>query len=108
MSRSFDRTIQFEDTDSDPDALPQPRGGLAGLFGRPTWLEARLPFEWLELLRDPIWHGRELSNGDARPVLLVPGFMGTDASLVPLRDWLRRREFDAEIAPVGWNAGPRW
>lgn len=106
MSRSFDRTIQFKDTESDPDVLPQPRGGLAGLFGRPTWLEARLPFEWLELLRDPIWHGRELPNGGGRPVLLVPGFLGTQASLAPLRDWLRRREFEAEVAPVGLNAGP--
>ncbi len=92
--------------DAQSHALPRPLTGLAGLLGLPTSLEARLPLEWLSLLGDPVWQLRELPGAKARPVLLVPGFLGTEESLHPMRSWLRRMGFDAEVAPVGLNAGP--
>ena len=88
------------------DTLPAPLTGLAGLLGLPTGLEARLPLEWLSLLGDPVWQLRELPGAKGRPVLLVPGFFGTEESLHPMRRWLRRMGFDAEVAAVGLNAGP--
>ena len=92
--------------DAQDEALPPPLTGLAGLLGLPTGLEARLPLEWLSLLGDPVWQLGRLPSAKGRPVLLVPGFFGTEKSLHPMQGWLGRLGFDAEVAPVGLNAGP--
>ena len=84
--------------------LPSPLTGLAGLLGLPTFLEARVQLEWLSLLNDAVWHRGEVPGAASRPVLLVPGFFGTERSLKPMRSWLRRLGFAAEVAPVGLNA----
>ena len=81
-----------------------PHAGLAGLLGLPTFLEGRVSLEWLSLLNDAVWHQPEIPSAGLRPVLLVPGFMATEASLGPMRRWLCRLGFAAEVAPVGLNA----
>lgn len=81
-----------------------PLSALVGLFGLPTFLEARVSLEWLSLLNDAVWHQPEIPGAGLRPVLLVPGFMATEASLGPMRRWLCRLGFAAEVAPVGLNA----
>ena len=40
--------------------------------------------------------------GDGHPVLVLPGFVGSDRSTAPLRRLLRRRGHDAH----GWLLGP--
>jgi pimeloyl-ACP methyl ester carboxylesterase len=64
------------------------------LAGEPVDLplrgELRYGLELARLVCDPTFvrPGRHL---DAPPVMLVPGFLSTDASLAVLRGWLRRR-----------------
>jgi len=56
----------------------------------PFWREARLGLEAAALLRDPVLRGAGLRDGRGRPVMLVPGFLAGDASLVPMAGWLKR------------------
>jgi alpha-beta hydrolase superfamily lysophospholipase len=44
---------------------------------------------------------RQLPHGDGTPVILVPGLGATDASLTPLRTFLRRHGHDARPAGLG-------
>jgi hypothetical protein len=55
-----------------------------------SWREARYGLEPARLLADPELR-RPTRHPDAPPVLLIPGLMAGDASLVVLRAWLRRR-----------------
>lgn len=50
---------------------------------------------------------RRLPAGDGHPVWVLPGFMASDASTVPLRRLLRRRGYDAHAWGFGRNLGPR-
>jgi pimeloyl-ACP methyl ester carboxylesterase len=45
--------------------------------------------EAARLLVDPVAYGRGVPRGDGRPVVVVPGFLASDDSLVLLRRWLR-------------------
>ena len=88
------------------ETLPEPLTGLAGLLGLPTFLEARAGLEYLRLLNDPVWSRQKIRTAASRPVLLVPGFMATRASLAPMRQWFQRQGCNAEVASIGLNAGP--
>ena len=58
---------------------------------RPSlWQEQRMGWELLELLASPVYYGVGVPRGDGAPVLLVPGFLGSDEYLTILRSWLRR------------------
>jgi pimeloyl-ACP methyl ester carboxylesterase len=46
-------------------------------------------FEAARLLVDPVAYGRGIPRGDGRPVVVVPGFLASDDSLLLLRRWLR-------------------
>ena len=56
----------------------------------PIWREARFGLEAAGLLRDPVFRGRGVTPGEGRPVMLIPGFLAGDGSLVVMSDWLRR------------------
>jgi pimeloyl-ACP methyl ester carboxylesterase len=60
----------------------------AGWFGRPL-AETRWVLEAGRLLVDPVAYGRGVPPGDGRPVVVVPGFLASDDTLVVLRRWLR-------------------
>jgi pimeloyl-ACP methyl ester carboxylesterase len=45
--------------------------------------------EAARLLADPVAQGRGVPRGDGRPVVVVPGFLASDESLLLLRAWLR-------------------
>jgi triacylglycerol lipase len=63
---------------------------LAGRWwGRPL-AETRWCLEASRLLIDPVLSGRDVDRGDGRPVLLMPGFLAGDQTLVALALWLRR------------------
>ncbi len=47
-------------------------------------------WELLELLASPVYYGVGVPRGDGAPVVLVPGFLGSDDYLTVLRGWLRR------------------
>lgn len=45
--------------------------------------------EAVRLFADPVAYGRGVPRGDSRPVVVVPGFLASDDSLLLLRRWLR-------------------
>ena len=57
-------------------------------LGRPV-AETRFVLEAARLVVDPVAYGRGIPRGDGRPVVLVPGFLASDQSLLLLRRWLR-------------------
>jgi triacylglycerol lipase len=58
-------------------------------WGRPL-AESRWPLELARLSVDPVLRGRGVARGDGRPVVLMPGFLAGDATLLVLGSWLRR------------------
>ena len=62
--------------------------------GRTRWWgdpigETRSVLEAARLLVDPVAYGRGVPAGDARHVIVVPGFLAGDESLVLMSAWLR-------------------
>jgi triacylglycerol lipase len=57
-------------------------------LGRPV-AETRWMLEAARLLVDPVAYGRGVPRGDGRAVVVVPGFLASDDTLVLLRRWLR-------------------
>jgi triacylglycerol lipase len=68
-------------------------------------LEQRWPFERAALLTDPVHFGRGVPHGTGQPVLLIPGFLAGDASLLTLSRWLRRIGYEPVRAVLRVNAG---
>jgi pimeloyl-ACP methyl ester carboxylesterase len=64
--------------------------------------ELRYGLELARLASDPEFL-RPRRRADAPPVLLIPGFMAGDASLAPLRGWLRRRGSPTAAAGIRLN-----
>ncbi|MFC5138180.1 esterase/lipase family protein [Actinomycetospora rhizophila] len=71
-------------------------------WGRPFG-EARLHLELGRLLLSATWRGDDVPHGDGAPVLLVPGFLAGDLSLVVLHDWLRRIGHRSYRSGIVWN-----
>jgi pimeloyl-ACP methyl ester carboxylesterase len=63
------------------------------------------PFEFARLLSSSVYLGIGVPRGLGRPVLVLPGFMGNDEYLLPLRGWLRRIGYDARASGTLWNVG---
>src|SRR5207302_455852 len=90
-------------------AAPTARDAIRpGVLGRlnplpPMWLEGRLATEYVNLIRDPVFYGRGVAGGDGRPVLLIPGFLAGDQSLITMRDWLRRMDYRPELSGIRFN-----
>jgi pimeloyl-ACP methyl ester carboxylesterase len=60
---------------------------------------ASLPFSLPLLMQAP--------KGDGHPVLLLPGFMGSEATLIALEVFLRNRGYDVQTWGLGRNVGFR-
>lgn len=78
--------------------------------GRPSQLaqllESRAPFEAATLAYSlPLLLSAPL--GDGHPVLLMPGFMGSEGSLIALRTFLRNRGHAVQTWGLGRNVGFR-
>lgn len=75
----------------------------------PDWRRALLeygwPLEYVRLLGNPVWRGVGVPAGEGRPVLLIPGFMASDASLGAMTRWLRARGYRAHLSGIRWNVG---
>jgi len=59
--------------------------------------------EFSALLRDPIFRGRGVPQGDGRPVLLVPGFLAGDWTLRVLQNWLTRLGYTSYLSGIILN-----
>ncbi len=60
---------------------------------------ALLPYSWPLLMSAP--------RGDGHPVLLLPGFMATESSLLALKLYLRNRGYGVQTWGMGRNVGFR-
>jgi pimeloyl-ACP methyl ester carboxylesterase len=81
---------------------PEAAGRLAELTARAWQPAAELGL----LLQDPVYWGWGVPRGDGHPVLVLPGLLGGDQYLRPLRGWLRRIGY----TPVrsGLERNPGW
>jgi pimeloyl-ACP methyl ester carboxylesterase len=50
-----------------------------------------------------VWRGEGLPAGDARPVLLIPGFLAGDGTLATMTQWLRARGYHTRRAGIRAN-----
>jgi triacylglycerol lipase len=57
-------------------------------WGRPL-AETRCTLELARLLCDPVLRGARVPHGDGRPVIIMPGFLAGDQTLVVIAAWLR-------------------
>lgn len=53
-------------------------------------LEQRAGLELAELFSNPVYYGVGVPRGDGSPVLLLPGFLGSDSYLTIMNGWLQR------------------
>ncbi len=72
---------------------------------RPLWSELLAGLEWLALKASPVYYGIGSPRGDGAPVVLVPGFLGTDRSLLEMHLWLGRMGYRSYPAGIGRVAG---
>lgn len=70
-------------------------------------LEARAPWELATLMATLPWLRSVAPLGDGHPVLVLPGLGATDASTLPLRNFLRERGWTPYAWEQGFNFGPR-
>ena len=70
----------------------------------PIWKESLWPVDWMALRLSPIYYGLGVPRGDGSPVVLVPGFMGTDGYLYELYLWLGRIGYRPYMSGIGFNA----
>lgn len=70
----------------------------------PIWRESLWPVDWLNLHMSPVYYGVGVPRGDGSPVVLVPGFLGTDAYLLELYLWLERIGYKPYMSGIGVNA----
>ncbi len=71
---------------------------------RPIWLEAFAGIDWIALHASPVYYGLGVPRGNQSPVIVVPGFLGTDHYLAEMYHWLRRIGYKPYYSGIGWNA----
>jgi pimeloyl-ACP methyl ester carboxylesterase len=68
------------------------------------WQEALFAADILLLHASPVYYGLGVPNGDGSAVILIPGFLGTDAYLSQLHTWLGRIGYRPYFSGIGINA----
>jgi len=68
------------------------------------WKEALFAADFLLLHSSPVYWGLGVPRGDGSAVVLVPGFLGTDAFLRQLYAWLGRIGYRPFFSGIGRNA----
>jgi pimeloyl-ACP methyl ester carboxylesterase len=70
----------------------------------PIWFESLVGVDWTLLHLAPVYYGFGVERGDGSPVIVVPGFLGSDVYLYELYFWLRRIGYKPYLSNIGWNA----
>jgi pimeloyl-ACP methyl ester carboxylesterase len=70
----------------------------------PLWREGFAAVEAALLHIAPIYYGLTPPLGDQSGVIIIPGFLGTDAILVELWAWLYRMDYKPYFSGIGLNA----
>ena len=68
------------------------------------WKEALFAAELLLLHTSPVYYGLGIPHGDGSGVVVVPGFLGSDAYLTQLYSWLGKVGYRPYFSGVGVNA----
>jgi len=68
------------------------------------WTEALFAAEILLLHATPVYYGMGVPHGDDSPVVIIPGFLGTDLYLMELHGWLARIGYRPYYSGIGINA----
>ena len=83
------------ETARDPDLRP---------LDTPIWRETLCGLDWLALRASPVYYGWGVERGNGEPVVVVPGFLASDVSLIELHAWLSRIGYRPYFSNVGRNA----
>ena len=88
-------------------ALSDTEEGHRNIVGTlpPFEAEPTAIFELWQLLSSPTYLGNGVPRGFGRPVIVLPGFLGSDEYLLLLRGWLRRMGYDARASGIAFNWG---
>ncbi|MGB4988875.1 MAG: alpha/beta hydrolase [Pyrinomonadaceae bacterium] len=70
----------------------------------PIWFESLVGVDWTLLHLSPVYYGFGVERGDGSPVIVVPGFLGSDIYLYELHLWLNRIGYRSYLSNIGWNA----
>ena len=70
----------------------------------PLWREVLFGVDWLALRASPVYYGFGVPRGDGAPVIVIPGFLGSDAYLMEMYHWLRRIGYRPYYSRIGRNA----
>lgn len=70
----------------------------------PLWREGMFGLDWLALRASPVYYGCGVRHGAGEPVVVVPGFMASDATLTELYGWLGRIGYRPYFSRIGRNA----
>lgn len=68
------------------------------------WTEALFAAELLLLHASPVFYGVGVPRGDGSAVVIIPGFLGTDAYLMEMHAWLARLGYSPYFSGIGINA----
>jgi len=67
------------------------------------WRELFWTAEWVDLRMSSVYHGAGIPRGNGQPVVVVPGFLGTDAHTSEMRGWLKRLGYATYPSGIGRN-----
>lgn len=70
----------------------------------PIWREGLAGVDWIRLRTSSVYFGIGVPKGNGAAVIVVPGFMGTDAYLIELHRWLKRIGYTPYMSRIGHNA----
>jgi pimeloyl-ACP methyl ester carboxylesterase len=70
----------------------------------PLWREVLFGVDWLSLRLSPVYYGFGVPHGNGEPVIVIPGFLGSDDYLVEMYYWLRRIGYKPYYSRIGRNA----
>lgn len=70
----------------------------------PLWREALFGVDWLTLRLSAVYYGIGVPRGDGAPVIVIPGFLGSDTYLMEMYHWLRRVGYRPYYSRMGRNA----
>ena len=68
------------------------------------WQELLVGLELVQLRLTSVFYGLGVPRGKGEAVILIPGFLGTDAYLGELFSWLRTVGYRSYFSGIGWNA----
>jgi len=60
-------------------------------------------YQLATLVRDPVYRNPEMVDGRGQPILLIPGFLAGDWTLMRMAGWLNRLGYRAYFSGIDWN-----